>query len=62
MADSVVLMFIVIEQEVAAADGLGDVPRDRVVRAEHPAVALQSVLAEGAGWLRLAEPDQGERE
>ena len=32
---------------------------DRVVRAEHPAAALQRVLAQGAGRLRLAQPESG---
>src|SRR4051794_15806711 len=51
---------ILIEQELAAAGGLGQVHRDRVVVAEHPAAALQAVLAQGAGRLRLAQRDQGE--
>ena len=35
---------------------LNQVLRDRVVRAEHPAAALQGVLAEGAGRLDFAQP------
>src|SRR3712207_5705777 len=35
---------------------------DRVVRAEHPAAALQGVVTQGAGRLRLAHRDQGNGE
>jgi hypothetical protein len=48
------------EPEVRDADVLGQVQRDRVVRAEHLAAALQRVLAQRAGRLDLAQPDQGE--
>jgi hypothetical protein len=53
---------IVIEQEVAAAGGVRQVLRDRVVRAEHPVAALQRVLAQNASRLGLAQPGQGEGE
>src|SRR3954447_20439938 len=44
---------------VGAAGGLGQVQRERVVGAEHPAAALQGVLAQGVGRLRLAQLVQG---
>ena len=44
---------IVTEREMAGADGLRQGQRDRVVRTEHPAAALQRFLAQGAGRLRL---------
>ena len=44
---------IVTEHEVADAGVLGQVQRDRMVGAERPAGALQGVLAQGAGRLRL---------
>jgi hypothetical protein len=42
-----------------AAGSLRQVRRDRVVRAEHPAAALQGVIAQGAGRLGLAPPVKG---
>jgi hypothetical protein len=50
---------VVTEHEVAGAGDLGQVQRDRVVGAQHSAGALQRVLAQGAGRLRFAQPDQG---
>jgi hypothetical protein len=46
----------------AAAGGLGQVQRYRMVRAEHSAAPLQGVLAQGVGRLRLAHLGQGDRE
>jgi hypothetical protein len=45
---------IVTGHEVANAGVLGQVQRDRVVRAERPAAALQGVLAQGASRLHFA--------
>jgi len=53
---------IVIEHEVTNASDLGQVPRDGVAGAEHPAAAPQRVLAQGAGRLELAPLGQGDGE
>src|SRR5215217_2618299 len=53
---------IATEPKVANAGGLGQVQRDRVVGAQHPAAALQRVLTQGAGRLRRAQQDQRERQ
>src|SRR3954454_11539046 len=45
---------IATEQEVAGAGVLGEVQRDRVIRAEHSAAALQGVPAQSARRLQLA--------
>src|SRR3954453_3847380 len=45
---------IVTEQEVVDAGVLGEVQRDRVIRAEHSAAALQGVPAQRARRLQLA--------
>jgi hypothetical protein len=58
----VVLSSIVTKLELAAASGLGQVQRGRMVRAERPVAALQGVLAQGAGRPHLARPDQREGE
>jgi hypothetical protein len=47
---------IVTAHEVTNAGDLGQVQRDGVVRAEHSAGALQGILAQRAGRLRLAQP------
>jgi hypothetical protein len=44
----------VTEQELAGAGALGQVQRDRVIRAQRSAAELQRVLAQGAGRLHLA--------
>src|SRR5919107_3079841 len=54
----VVRSSVITLQELAAAGGPRQVLRDRVVRAEHPAAALQGVLTQDTGRLRLAQPDQ----
>src|SRR4051812_2401103 len=51
-----------IEPEVGDAGVLGQVQRDRVVRTEHPAAALQGVLTQVAGRLYLAQLNEGEDE
>ena len=57
----VVVSSIIISQHGAAdSGGLGQVLGVRVVWAEYPAAALQGVLAQGAGRLRLTQMDQGE--
>ena len=50
---------IVTEHEVANAGDLGQVLRDEVIGAEHPAAVPQGVLAQRAGRLGLAQPGQG---
>lgn len=41
---------------ITAAGGLGQVQRDRMLRALHPAAAFQRVLAQGAGSLCVTHP------
>ena len=47
---------------MAAASDLGQVQRDRMVRAEHPAAAPQRVLTQFTGCLCLPPLDQSEGE
>jgi hypothetical protein len=50
---------LVSGQGMVGHGDLSQVSRDRVVRAQHPAAALQGVLAQRAGRLGLAQPGQG---